>query len=89
MRRARGSVDLRDVPPDDRRHHQVRVEVRAGRHRAADQPGHRALKIVLDFTPNHLPANSTAYGCIELAEYLQTLQDVTTIANKGQWYIQP
>lgn len=39
------------------------------------------LKIVLDFTPDNRPANSTTFaGCLELSEHLLTLQDVITIA---------
>src|SRR5205823_706539 len=55
------------------------------RHRTAQQqrPDAKriALKIVLDFTPNGASANSAAFGgCLELDEYLLSLQDVTTIA---------
>jgi membrane-bound serine protease (ClpP class) len=54
------------------------------RHRDADpqQAGKgAALKIVLDFTPNGVPANSTAFGgCYDLTKHLLSFPDVTTIA---------
>jgi membrane-bound ClpP family serine protease len=49
--------------------------------RFLDRPGHQGLKLVYDFNPDGYAASTSDYGtCRDLARYLLSLQDVTTIA---------
>jgi membrane-bound ClpP family serine protease len=49
--------------------------------RARRRPDRRIRKIIYDFNPGNHPCGTKAYGpCYDLAKYLLTVQDVTTVA---------
>jgi membrane-bound ClpP family serine protease len=56
--------------------------LKAASNRVLAQPGdHSAVKLVFDFNPNNASASTTEFGaCSDLADYLLSLHDVTTIA---------